>query len=111
MVNIVGDLKDPTLTEIVRRLVEALQPEQVYLFGSHARGDSTAESDYDVLVVVKELADQPFQLEQQAYHALLGLATPVDVVVMSRERFEKRRGVSASLPATVEREGQLLYAA
>lgn len=59
MANMAEELEDPTLTEIVRRLVQALQPEQVYLFGSHARGDATAESDYDVLVVVKELADQP----------------------------------------------------
>jgi hypothetical protein len=50
-------------------------------------------------------------LERQAYSALVGLATPVDVVVMSRERFERRRMVVASLPATVEREGKLLYAA
>ncbi|MDO8672445.1 MAG: nucleotidyltransferase domain-containing protein [Dehalococcoidia bacterium] len=111
MVNTVGEMKDPTLTEIIRRLVEALQPEQIYLFGSHARGDATAESDYDMLVVVKELADEPFLLERQAYRVLLGMATPMDVVVMSRERFDKRRGVSASLPATVEREGKLLYAA
>jgi hypothetical protein len=27
---------DPVLTEIVRRLVEALQPERIYLFGSKA---------------------------------------------------------------------------
>ncbi|MBI2865416.1 MAG: nucleotidyltransferase domain-containing protein [Chloroflexi bacterium] len=106
-----ADLKDPRLAEIVNRLVEALHPERVYLFGSRARGEATPESDYDVLVVVTELMEQPFLLERQAYRVLLGLATPVDVVVMSRERFEKRRAVSASLPATVEREGRLLYAA
>jgi hypothetical protein len=64
-----------------------------------------------VLVVVSRASDEPYHLERQAYCALVGLATPVDVVVMSQERFERRRTVTASLPATAEREGKLLYAA
>jgi uncharacterized protein len=107
----VNELADAPLAEVVHRLVTALQPERIYLFGSRARGDATPESDYDVLVVVSQTPDEPYQLERQAYSALVGLATPVDVVVMSQERFERRRTVTASLPATVEREGKLLYAA
>ena len=38
-----------TLAEAVRRLVEALQPERIYLFGSRARGDAHQDSDYDFL--------------------------------------------------------------
>lgn len=42
------------LGEMVRRLVEAYEPDRVYLFGSRARGDSGPDSDYDVLVVVPD---------------------------------------------------------
>lgn len=51
-----GDLaqSDPVLAEIVRRLVEAYQPERIYLFGSVARGDAGPNSDYDLLVVVPD---------------------------------------------------------
>jgi predicted nucleotidyltransferase len=111
MVNEAVELADARLAEVMRRLVAALQPERIYLFGSRARGEATPESDYDVLVVVSQTPDEPYHLERRAYSALVGLATPVDVVVMSRERFERRRMVAASLPATVEREGKLLYAA
>ena len=104
-------LSDPTLLEIVHRLVEALQPERIYLFGSRARGEATTESNYDVVVVVRHVAEDPYALERRAYRSLLGLGVPVDVVVMSREHFDRRRAVIASLPATVEREGKLLYAA
>ncbi|MCL5961764.1 MAG: nucleotidyltransferase domain-containing protein [Chloroflexi bacterium] len=104
-------VEDQKLAEIVRRLVDALRPDRIYLFGSQARGQATDESDYDILVVVREVAREPYLLERQAYRSLLGLGTPVDVVVMSRDYFERRRGVVASLPATVEREGKLLYAA
>ena len=99
------------LDEIVRRLVDALQPERIYLFGSRARGDAVSQSDYDVLIVVDQAAEQPYALERRAYRALVGLLTPVDVMVISRERFEQRRHIEASLAATVEREGRLLYAA
>lgn len=109
MVNESVELADARLAEVVRRLVAALQPERIYLFGSRARGEGTPESDYDVLVVVSQTPDAPYDLERRAYSALVGLATPVDVVVMSRERFERRRMVAASLPATVEREGELLF--
>lgn len=37
-------LDDPKLQEIVRRLVSAFEPEQIYLFGSQARGDAGPES-------------------------------------------------------------------
>ena len=43
---------DPVLGEMVRRLVEAYQPERVYLFGSRARGDSGPDSDYDLMLIV-----------------------------------------------------------
>ena len=109
MVDEAVELADARLAEVVRRLVAALQPERIYWFGSRARGEATPESDYDVLVVVSRTPDAPYDLERRAYSALVGLATPVDVVVMSRERFDRRHTVAAALPATVEREGKLLY--
>ena len=39
------------LAEMTRAVVETVNPEQVLVFGSHARGDATAESDVDLLVV------------------------------------------------------------
>ena len=98
------------LGTVVQRLVAALRPERIYLFGSRARGDDDQDSDFDLLVVVPEVIGSPYRLQQRAYGVLWGLRAPVDVLVVSRERFERQRGVVASLPATVEREGHLLYA-
>lgn len=101
---------DPrVLDEIVRRLVAALAPERIYLFGSRARGDATEDSDYDVLVVVPQKVERPYELDQQALAALWDVRILVDVLVMARDRFESLVTVAASLPATVAREGQLLY--
>jgi uncharacterized protein len=102
---------DPVLAAITHRLAATLHPERIYLFGSRARGDASLESDYDVLVLVPAHVDRSRRLAQTGYHALRGIDVAVDIVVMSVEFYERRRVVVASLPATIEREGKLLYAA
>ena len=54
---------EPQIRELLSRLrreLEALYDERlqgVYLFGSHARGEATSESDVDVLVVLDTITD------------------------------------------------------
>jgi len=102
---------DPRLAEIVRRLVEAYQPERIYLFGSQARGEAGPDSDYDLLVVVPDDAAPTRCSSDLAYHALRGTGIAADVLVWTRSRFERRQHVVTSLPATVLREGRLIHAA
>ena len=42
------------MTSVQQRQVEPddCQPERIYLFGSRARGNAGADSDYDIMVVV-----------------------------------------------------------
>ncbi len=101
---------DPVLSELVRRLVEGLKPEAIYLFGSLARGEGTEESDYDLLVVVPKSDLPGYKRDQQAFRILCGVGAPKDVIVLTREEFERKRKVACSLPATVVREGRVLYA-
>ncbi|TVR71868.1 MAG: nucleotidyltransferase domain-containing protein [Sphaerobacteraceae bacterium] len=100
---------NPALQEVVRRLVELFEPERIYLFGSQARGDASGDSDYDVMVVVPE-SDQPsYRRAQKAYSVLWGVGIPVEVIVFTREQFDRQSSVVASLAATVQREGRILY--
>lgn len=99
------------LAEAVRRLAETLNPERIYLFGSQARGDATDDSDYDLLVIVPGSGKTDRRLSQAAYSVLWNVPIAVDVLVWTQEAFERQVPVVASLPATVIREGRLLYAA
>lgn len=101
---------DPALAEVVRRLVDVYQPEGIYLFGSVARGDAEADSDYDLLVVVPDDAQPERRRSRLAYEALRGTGTAADVLICTRSYFEDRRSLKASLPGTVLREGRLMYA-
>jgi len=101
---------DQTLAELVRRLAEAFEPESIYLFGSKARGETGPNSDYDLLVVVPDEAAPEQKRSRLAYQALRGTRTAADVLVWTKQAFESRLHLPASLPATVVREGKLLYA-
>ena len=104
-------IDDPKLAEIVRRLVEAYQPERIYLFGSKARDQANPDSDYDIMVIIPDSAPSPQRRSRLAYEVLRGTGTAADVLVWPRESFEKRLHLQASLPSTIQREGKLLYAA
>lgn len=97
-----------SLDEIVGRLRDAYEPERIYLLGSAARGDM--QSDYDLMVVVGDSAPRK-RRTRLAYEALRGTAAAADVVVVTHSYFERRRDLPASLPATVLREGRLLFGA
>ncbi|MBI5816218.1 MAG: nucleotidyltransferase domain-containing protein [Nitrospinae bacterium] len=105
------ELADPVLSEIVSRLVKTFKPDKIYLFGSKARGDFGQDSDYDILIVVPDEAEQARRKSRTAYQALRGTRAAADVIVQTRHEFESRLRITASLQATVAREGKLLYAA
>lgn len=101
-------------SESIRLAVEVLvreaDPEQVILFGSHARGEAGPNSDLDLLVVEREV---PSRLAEMARlrRALSPLRIPVDVLVIDLKQLTS---CWADFPGTylydALREGRVLYA-
>jgi predicted nucleotidyltransferase len=103
-------MKQEIIEEMTRRLVDFYRPVRIYLFGSEARGEGGPDSDLDFLVVVPDDTPEQIMRSQEAYVRLSGLGTPKDVIPWRQTDFEGRAAhVVASLPATVVREGRLLY--
>jgi uncharacterized protein len=100
---------DEAIAEITYRLVAYYHPERIYLFGSAARGDGGPDSDLDFCAVLPD--DAPENLYRPGVHrALWGVGTAADVVRWPASDFDLRAAhVKASLPATIVREGRLLY--
>lgn len=101
---------DHILVEVILRLAKAYRPERIYLFGSKARGESGPDSDYDIMIVVPDDVPPERLRSRLAYQVLRGTGAAADVVVWPKTRFDNRIRVLSSLPATVIREGRLLYA-
>jgi len=102
-------LEEPLLNEMVRRLVDRFDPEEVILFGSHAWGEPNCDSDVDLLVIVSESDEGPVRRAQRAHGCLGGLSTPKDVLVKTRAEVDAFRHVRASLECRILEEGKVLY--
>ncbi|MBM4045353.1 MAG: nucleotidyltransferase domain-containing protein [Planctomycetes bacterium] len=97
------------LEEIVERLAAEFQPEQIILFGSHAWGAPTEDSDLDLLVVVTESPEKESERMRRAYRCLQGLGVSKDVLVKTRREVERFRRVAASLEARILNQGKVIY--
>jgi predicted nucleotidyltransferase len=98
------------LPQIVRRLVEEFDPEEIILFGSRAWGQPRPDSDYDLLIIVSDAHEQPTRRATRGYLRLRGVPVPADLVVSTRAEFDRYRRVPASLEATILERGKVLYA-
>ena len=112
-----GDVKmahvsDAVLDQMVEKIVEEVDPDQIILFGSRARGDARAGSDVDLVVVESE----PFGRERsrrleaaRLYRTLSGFLVSKDILVYSRDEVEYWRDSLNHVLARALREGRVLY--
>ena len=103
-------IADQRASELVKRIVEAVHPLRIVLFGSTARGDAGRYSDIDVLVVMPEGTHRR-ETARTIYRNLLGSGLPVDVVVATSADLEKYGDSPALVYREALREGRELYAA
>lgn len=98
------------LDEIVRRLVAALAPRRIYLFGSQAYGQPHQESDIDVMVVLPGSVPPVSVCYRQGCACLRGMSLPVELHFASLHGFDRRRTVRGSLEHEIAQRGTLVYA-
>ena len=76
------------------------------LFGSRARGQARAESDWDLLVIARDLPRHLFERQLSLHTLLLGTAGAVSVLAKTPEEFESHL---TSLYLDIATDGQVLY--
>ncbi len=88
------------MTELIRQIVEEITgAEQILLFGSRVRGDSRADSDYDVLAVLPHHLGpkERLRLATRCRQRLAQAGLDVDVLVKSpdeiRDYHDKRGSI------------------
>jgi predicted nucleotidyltransferase len=96
------------LSEIVQRLVEAIHPDKIILFGSRARGDTHAQSDVDLLII-KASQESAYRRVGDLYVVLYGIGVPIDVLWYTPEEIEEWSGVRSHVTTRALREGRVLY--
>ena len=99
---------DPLTERVTRRIADAIEPKQIYLFGSRARGDARPDSDIDLAIVY----DGPMSKRQVklAIHALFPRPDfSMDVLVLTPEELEANRHVANTVAREVTEHGLTCY--
>ncbi len=98
-----------TLNLIVKRLVTRFDPDQIILFGSHARGTARPDSDIDLLVVLPVTGSKRAkQIEMRV--ALHDIRVPKDIIVATPDQVARQKNIVGTLIHPALREGKVLYA-
>ena len=99
------------LSWLVQRLVEELDPLEIWLFGSRARGDARPDSDFDLLVVARP--DGKFGSEDYdcVYAPTFGSDIACDVVPCSKQDFDDGAKLKTSFVRAILEEGRCLFPA
>ncbi len=93
----------------MERLRNEFQPEQIFLFGSHAWGTPHEDSDVDLMVIVGQSDERATRRMQRAHRCLRGLRLSKDVFVQTREEFDRYKDLQASLQHQILTRGRKLY--
>ena len=94
--------------QIVGRLVAAMQPDKIMLFGSRGRGTNRPESDIDLLVIAA--SDEPrYRRSARLYGLLSDILAPMDILVYTPQEVEDWSAVPQAFVTTAVREGTVLY--
>jgi predicted nucleotidyltransferase len=102
-------LKQQDLDAITQRIVAAVHPEKIILFGSHAWGQPSEDSDIDIMVIVDK-SDQPgYRRARDVYRSLRGLKLPVEVLVRTGEELARGMHLKTSLERKAVENGRVLH--
>jgi hypothetical protein len=102
---------DEAAADAVCRIVAHLDPDEVWLFGSRARGDHRPDSDIDLMVVLPDGLDRSAYTLEAARRPLLGGGAPVEVLPVARSAFDSDPEALGGLVTAAKAEGRRLYRA
>ena len=90
---------------LLGRLFELWHPQEVWLFGSRAKGTPRQDSDWDVLLVVSDDTSDEWIDLNTAWLRVRDLKIPVDVFPMRRSEFDSQRVHLGSLAQIATSQG------
>lgn len=97
-----------TLEAVVRRLVEAYDPERIILFGSRARNTGASDADYDLLVV-KDTTRRPLDRRMEVERVLADRAVALDLTVYTPNEMRGLYAQGSPFITDVLATGKVLY--
>ncbi|MGD0622467.1 MAG: nucleotidyltransferase domain-containing protein [Thermacetogeniaceae bacterium] len=100
---------DNELANIKQAILNTVEAEAIYLFGSYAHGTPSKDSDLDLYVVIPDGGMRPLEAAQNINIAIIRVQKkPVDILVSRASDFHERK-LLPTIERTVARDGVLLH--
>jgi predicted nucleotidyltransferase len=97
------------LENIKQTIINTVETDSIYLFGSYANGIPSEDSDFDLYVVIPDDGIRPIEAMQIIGGALYQQQTkPIDLLVSRVSDFNQRK-MLPTIERTVARDGVMLY--
>jgi predicted nucleotidyltransferase len=104
------EVKIPYIEKIIPIIVSIASPDQIILFGSYARGDNTAKSDIDLLILKKGLK-KGREIIGSIYMAFFDnkISVPVDLLAIDYNRYIELNNEIGYVFKTIKEQGKVIY--
>ena len=100
--------KDQEIKDIADKIAKSSTPQRIVLFGSRAENQGNANSDIDLCIIqdkVKDKSDEFVKIRR-----LLGdVIYPLDILILSKDEYEKRKDVFGTVQYEINKKGKVLY--
>ena len=100
----------PFIDKIVSLIVTSVDPDQIVLFGSYARGESSNASDIDLLILKKNLENANV-ITDNLYMLFFDnkIKIPVDLIVVDYDKYNSLKNELGYIYKTINEEGKIIY--
>jgi predicted nucleotidyltransferase len=92
------DNKEQHIMDLIRKKIFQKNPgAEVILFGSHARGDSHADSDWDILILLSGFdVSRKVEMEyrEEMFEVELEIGEPISTFVFSKTDWETKHSIT-----------------
>ncbi len=95
--------------ELLDRVIRYFNPRRVILFGSHARGEATPDSDIDLMVILDDDAPPEHLTLHAGWESRRGYHGATDVIPVREGVFERKARVVGTLAYEASLDGIAVY--
>lgn len=99
---------DPKLQGIINHISTSVKPTKIYLFGSRARGDHRANSDYDIVIIYDGKKSRR-DVKLDVYRSVKRWDFSMDMFVLSSMELDRYKHVATTLEREITENGVVVY--
>jgi hypothetical protein len=94
--------------QVAQRILNGMRADEVWVFGSRARGDFREDSDLDLLVLIPDSNEARHVRSRRARSIVADISGPMDICVLTRNEWQKQVRIANTLPFLAQKEGRIL---